>query len=101
MVLDSICRVEEEEEDLGVILKALPERLSRLLKEDERLWGLTELVLDLGRPPMAWFSGEGLPRVAQLGSEEVSADDLATFCDSINGFDSENRCFQDESTSRA
>lgn len=91
VVLDTICRIHEEEQNLDVILDALPDQIGKALKEDERSWRLTEIVLDLGRPVMARFSGQGLPRVAQIDSDEVTSEDLDTFCNSISHFDSENR----------
>ncbi len=91
------CPITQGEEDLGLILDALPEHLRDALLADGRLHGLVEIVLDLGRPLMARFSGPGLPRVAEIagrggeGDNVVSEHDLDHFSNSITRFDSENR----------
>jgi hypothetical protein len=85
------CRITQDAEDLDVILDALPEHLREALRADKRLPGLVEIVLDLGRPLMARFSGAGMPRVAQIGRDEISALDLEQFSHTITKFDSENR----------
>jgi hypothetical protein len=96
-VIAEQCPISQGEEDLGLILDALPEHLRDALLADGRLHGLVEIVLDLGRPLMARFSGPGLPRVAEIagrggeGENVVSEHDLDHFSNSITRFDSENR----------
>lgn len=90
----SKCEVTEGAEDLDIILDALPERYSQLLrKSEERLDQLIEIVMDLGRPLRARFaSADGVTRSSQIGDDEVTPEDLETFCKSITNFDNENRC---------
>jgi hypothetical protein len=87
------CRIRQDDEDLGVILDALPERFrdALLASSADCLRGLVEVVLDLGRTPSVRFSGPDLPRVAQLLEDVVTEDDLHMFAQSVTRFDSENR----------
>jgi len=59
---------------------------------DNRLHGLVEVVLDLGRPLKARFSGAGMPRVARIGDVgDINKTDLKHFLSFITDFNSENR----------
>jgi hypothetical protein len=86
------CHVIQEDESIEEILNALPERLRDALLVDNRLHGLVEIMLDLGRPLKARFSGAGMPRVARIGDVgEINKTDLKHFLRFITDFNSENR----------
>lgn len=84
------CQIGQGEEDLDIILDALPERFDYALRDYTRLSDLIEIVLDLGRPLMVRLNGE-LPRVEKLGDDEVTREDLDKFLQTTTNFDGENR----------
>jgi len=73
-------------DDLRVLVEKLPERLQGELRaiphED-----LIEIVMDLGRVPQARFPG----RVANLGTEVVSQDDIDDVVGKLGSFTGDNR----------
>lgn len=80
----------EDDEDLVVILRALPKRYKKALRRHQHLSSLAEIVMDLGRPCIAHFNGELRPE-AILPDSEVLEEDLDQICGVITNFDSENR----------
>lgn len=74
-------------DDLEALLGALPGRLLLPLRQAPDLNELLEVVLDLGRPPEARFSG----REAVLSPDEVSREDLDDVLGRISVFSGDNR----------
>jgi stage III sporulation protein SpoIIIAA len=73
--------------DIGRLLEVLPPQLQAQLGPASAQDGLLEVVLDLGRLPAVRFvAGE-----RDLGTAEVSADDLAYVTDRLGDFGDDNR----------
>jgi len=74
-------------DDLEALLGALPLRLLPALRAAPELSELLEVVLDLGRPPEARFSG----REIVLSADEVSQEDLEYVLARVSLFSGDNR----------
>ena len=75
------------ENELGLLLDALPSRITTPLRRQDHLAELLEIVMDLGRLPTARF----LDREIVLSEEEVEEDDLAYVTQRIGDFGQDNR----------
>lgn len=74
-------------DDLDLLLAMLPERIRATLLEVDRRADLIEVVMDLGRIPEARFTtGE-----MDLGTQEVTAEDLQSVIAHIGSFGADNR----------
>ncbi len=73
--------------DLNALLDVLPPHIRQLLLEQEDVVQLTEVVLDLGRPPEARFPGRDMI----FTSREVNAEDLQYVTSRISPFGDDNR----------
>src|SRR5690242_12964875 len=74
-------------DDLDALLAVLPPRVRIALERERTVSGLLEIVLDLGRLPEARY-----PDVARtLGSEAVTAEDIAYVVGRIGTFGDDNR----------
>src|SRR5690349_17790977 len=74
-------------DDLDALLAVLPPRVRIALEQERTVSGLLEIVLDLGRLPEARY-----PDVARtLGSEAVTAEDIAYVVGRIGTFGDDNR----------
>ena len=76
-----------EQDDLDLILDALPPDVGQRIRALDGLDGLLEIVMDLGRIPEARFSG----REEILSRHEVTAEDLAYVISRIGQFGGDNR----------
>ena len=74
-------------DELDAILHALPPELVQRVRGLERLDGLLEIVMDLGRLPEARFTG----REEILSQREVTAEDIAFVISRIGQFGGDNR----------
>ena len=78
---------EQSEQDLKLFFDVLPDSIRELIEENGRRNELLELVMDLGRDPMARFvDGEVV-----LRDEGVSAEEIAHIVEHISEFDDDNR----------
>jgi stage III sporulation protein SpoIIIAA/fructose-specific component phosphotransferase system IIB-like protein len=74
-------------EDLSLFLSVLPDTLRAMLEQTGRVEDLLELVLDLGRKPVARFlDGELI-----LHEEGVSSEQIDAIVDNVSPFDDDNR----------
>jgi len=74
-------------DDLGLLLDAVPPRITGPLRKQRDLSELLEIVMDLGRPPTVRFLGREL----RLDEDEVTRDDLAYVTARIGDFGRDNR----------
>jgi stage III sporulation protein SpoIIIAA len=74
-------------DDLDLLLGCLPPRIAAELQAEERRVDLLEVVMDLGRIPEARYPG----REVDLGTQEVTDDDLRYVIDHIGEFGEDNR----------
>src|SRR5438874_12625416 len=74
-------------DELDAILHALPPELVQRVRGLERLDGLLEIVMDLGRLPEARFTG----REEILSQREVTAEDIAFVISRIGQFGGDTR----------
>ena len=75
------------ESELSVLLEAIPPHIRQSLTEEGDLSELLEIVLDLGRPPEARFSG----REAILSPGEITQEDIDYVTSHISTFGDDNR----------
>jgi stage III sporulation protein SpoIIIAA len=74
-------------DDLHVLVNVLPPRIANTVTEANNSDNLIEIVMDLGRPPMARFTdGE-----RQLSIDEVTRSDIDFVVTRIGDFDADNR----------
>ena len=74
-------------DDLDVLMEVLPEKLSAYVKKAGSSQNLLEIVMDLGRVPLARFTdGEVI-----LSEKEVTSDDINFIVERIGDFDADNR----------
>lgn len=78
---------ESHRQELELLLDVMPERVRMALRRLE-LDDLMEIVLDLGRPAEARFSGGAL---VDLGSERVTHDDIHHVTQQVGAFTNDNR----------
>ena len=74
-------------DELEQLLSVLPPRVTSLLRDQEDLDDLLEIILDLGRQPEARFSRGDV----MLGDDPVSRDDLEHVVSGIGSFGDDNR----------
>jgi stage III sporulation protein SpoIIIAA len=74
-------------DDLELLLSVMPPRVREEIEREPNRNDLVEVVLDLGRMPEARFPG----RVASLGAEPVTRDDLAHVTSRVGRFGKDNR----------
>jgi len=74
-------------DDLDLMLDALPQHISRVVRELNDTDNLLEIIMDLGRRPKARF----VNREAILSEKEVTYDDIQSVTHSISEFDDDNR----------
>ena len=74
-------------DELEQLLSVLPPRVTGLLRDQEDLDDLLEIILDLGRQPEARFSRGDV----MLGDDPVSRDDLEHVVSGIGSFGDDNR----------
>ncbi|KAI7734563.1 hypothetical protein M8C21_023734, partial [Ambrosia artemisiifolia] len=81
------CSEEEFDMELGRMLRLLPEEMRRRVNEHEELHQLIEVVMDLGRKPLARFpSGDFV-----LSDELITVDDLEHATSLVGDFAIDNR----------
>ena len=74
-------------DDLDVLMEVLPENLSAYIKEAGSSQNLVEIVMDLGRVPLARFTdGEVI-----LSEKEITSEDIQYVVERIGDFDADNR----------
>ena len=74
-------------DDLQALMDVLPRSIAEALKQADNSDNLIEIILDLGRLPMALFTnGE-----VALSKQEVNRDDLDSVISKIGEFDADNR----------
>ncbi len=74
-------------DDLQALMDVLPQSIAVALKQADNSDNLIEIILDLGRLPMALFTnGE-----VALSQQEVNRDDLDSVISKIGEFDADNR----------
>ena len=78
---------EDVRQELELLLDGLPQRVADALRSREDLEQLLEVVLDLGRPPEARFSGYDV----DLDQEEVSQEDLDRVVQRVGDFGDDHR----------
>lgn len=74
-------------DDLQALLDVLPAHISQAVQAANNSDNLIEIVLDLGRPPLARF----VDREIQLVESETTHDDINNVVDKIGDFDADNR----------
>ena len=74
-------------DDLQALLDVLPPHISRAVQAANNSDNLIEIVLDLGRTPLARF----VDREIQLVNQETTHDDINNVVDKIGDFDADNR----------
>jgi stage III sporulation protein SpoIIIAA len=74
-------------DDLQALLDVLPSHISRAVQAANNSDNLIEIVLDLGRTPLARF----VDREIQLVNQETTHDDINNVVDKIGDFDADNR----------
>ena len=75
------------QDDLNVLLDALPSNVRTRLVRQDNLYGLLEVILDLGRPPEARFlSGDII-----LDPTEVTKTDITYVAGKVSEFGGDNR----------
>ena len=74
-------------DDLQALLDVLPAHISQAVQAANNSDNLIEIVLDLGRPPLARF----VDREIQLVNQETTHDDINNVVDKIGDFDADNR----------
>jgi len=74
-------------DDLDALLAVLPPRVRIALEQERMVSGLLEIVLDLGRLPEARYPDAALA----LGSDAVTAEDIAYVVGRIGAFGDDNR----------
>lgn len=75
------------EREIALLLDAAPDRVRDTLARDPRRLELSEIVLDVGRPPKARFpDGEAI-----IGDEPVTYEDLQRLVEKVGDFGRDNR----------
>ncbi|KAL9271153.1 SEEDLING PLASTID DEVELOPMENT 1-like protein [Drosera capensis] len=93
---DSVSARSERVSELEMLLELLPVRMRRQLLEHEDVEGLIEIVMDLGRQPLARFpSGDW-----EISDEPVKREDLQHAISKVGEFSDDNRSGIDRSLHR-
>ena len=74
-------------DNLDVLLKALPKRVTSQVKNEGRNDQLLEVILDIGRVPTARY----VDTEVVLSDVDVSATEIGGVVDRVGGFDADNR----------
>lgn len=74
-------------DDLHVLMSVLPDKVAREVARINNSDSLLEIVLDLGRPPVARF----VAREIELFPEEITRDEIDFVVERIGDFDADNR----------
>ena len=74
-------------DNLDVLLKALPKRITSQVKNEGRNDQLLEVILDIGRVPTARY----VDTEVVLSDVDVSATEIGGVVDRVGGFDADNR----------
>ncbi len=74
-------------DDIQALINILPEKIAAVINENGNLEKLTEVVMDVGRIPLARYTQGDMP----LSAEEVTYADIDTVVAKIGTFDLDNR----------
>ncbi len=78
---------EKNLDDIQALVSVFPKRIAHEITKNGKLEDLIEVVLDLGRPPLArYVRGE-----ARLSNENITEEDLEKITEKISEFDLDNR----------
>ncbi|GAX74914.1 hypothetical protein CEUSTIGMA_g2360.t1 [Chlamydomonas eustigma] len=82
--------------ELRMLVSLLPERVRSILEVHPDMSKLVEVVMDLGRPPLARFPD----REVELSPNPVTAEDLQQAVEQVGDFDDDNRSGIDQTLHR-
>ena len=74
-------------DDIEALINVLPEKIAAVIHEKGSLDKLLEVVMDVGRIPLARYTGGDLP----LSTEEVTYEEIDAVAEKIGSFDLDNR----------
>ena len=74
-------------DDIQALINVLPEKIADVINENGSLEKLTEVVMDVGRIPLARYTNGDLP----LSADEVTYEDIDSVVAKIGTFDLDNR----------
>lgn len=74
-------------DDIQALINVLPEKIAGVINENGNLDKLIEVVMDVGRIPLARYTNGDLP----LSSDEVSYEEIDAVVEKIGTFDLDNR----------
>lgn len=74
-------------DDIQALINVLPEKIADVINENGNLDRLTEVVMDVGRIPLARYTNGDLP----LSADEVTYEDIDSVVEKIGTFDLDNR----------
>ena len=74
-------------DDIQALINVLPEKIAAVIHEKGSLDKLLEVVMDVGRIPLARYTGGDLP----LSTEEVTYEEIDAVAEKIGSFDLDNR----------
>lgn len=74
-------------DDIQALINVLPAKIAEVINQNENLDKLIEVVMDVGRIPLARYTSGDLP----LSAEEVTYEDIDSVVEKIGTFDLDNR----------
>ena len=74
-------------DDIQALINVLPEKIADVINQNGSLEKLTEVVMDVGRIPLARYTNGDLP----LSADEVTYEDIDSVVAKIGTFDLDNR----------
>ena len=74
-------------DDIQALINVLPEKIAEVINENGNLEKLIEVVMDVGRIPLARYTNGDLP----LSAEEVTYENIDSVVEKIGTFDLDNR----------
>ena len=74
-------------DDIQALINVLPTKIAEVINENGNLDKLLEVVMDVGRIPLARYTNGDLP----LSADEISYDDIDSVVEKIGTFDLDNR----------
>ena len=74
-------------DDIQALINVLPQKIAEVINENGNLDKLIEVVMDVGRIPLARYTNGDLP----LAAEEVTYEDIDSVVEKIGTFDLDNR----------
>ena len=74
-------------DDIQALINVLPLKIAEVINENGNLDKLIEVVMDVGRIPLARYTNGDLP----LSAEEVTYEDIDSVVEKIGTFDLDNR----------